>query len=436
MVITMKDPIQYDQLTGLPDRGHLWSLLQDTLSQVRRNSEHAGVLLIELNNLAEIHALVGDEGRDEFLKLIATRLKNCLWDFDAAVHFDINQFVIVANSIHRQEDIHIVMSKVSDYIGLECEIGGHKIIPSTAIGIVLLPLDTTEIDEVMTNATTAVKLAKPHGDNSFYYYNQEFGKHIEEQEAVKASILSTLARESFVLMLQPKIDTTDRKICGVEALVRMRDSDGNIVTPAEFIPVAENSNLILKIGDWVLSKAASLCADWHTKGIDIPISVNISDVQFKNGAALLSTLHKLSAENDGVANNIILEISENSVTSDVALASALMTEIKSYGFQISIDGFGTGFSSLSVLKDLKVDEIKVDRHFLNDVPADEKSTAILQSIIMLGKSMDFRVVVMGVEREEQLETLKEHNCDEFQGFLVSEPIYEQDFIEWNNEYSR
>lgn len=435
MVNIMKDPVQYDQLTGLPDRGHLWSLLQDTLNQVKRNSGHAGVLLIELTNLQEIHSLVGDEGRDEFLKLIGTRLKNCLWDFDVAVHFSVNQFVIVANSIQKQEDIHIVMNKVRDYIALECEIGGHKVEPSTAIGIVLLPSDTMEIDEVMTNASTALKVAKPQGGNSFCYYNQDLGERIEEQEIIKKSILSTLEKESFVLMLQPKIDTANHSICGVEALVRMRDSDGNIVTPDEFIPVAENSNLILKIGDWVLLKAASLCAEWKLKGINIPISVNISDVQFKNGAAMLATLHKLSADNEGIAGNIVLEISENSITRDVTLASALMAEIKSYGYQISIDGFGVGFSSLSVLKDLKIDEIKVDRRFLNDVPADEKSTAILQSIIMLGKSMDFRVVVMGVEREEQLKTLKQHNCDEFQGFLISEPINEQDFVEWVQQYS-
>lgn len=435
MVIKMIDPIRYDKLTGLPDRTHLWSLLQDTLVRIRRNGQHAGALLIDLDNMAEIHAKVGDEGKDQYLKLIAKRITKCLWDSDVAVHFDTNQFVIVANSIQRQEDIHVVMNKVRNYVALECEINNKKIKPCIAIGIVLLPTDTAEIDEIMTIATTAVDLAKTQNITDFYYYNQDLGIQIEAQETIKNSILTTLAQESFILMLQPKIDTANNHICGVEALVRMCDSDGEIVKPAEFIPVAENSNLILKVGDWVLSKAAELCEDWHSKGLDIPISVNISDIQFKNGAAMLSTLHRLSTEKDGFAKNIILEISENSITNDVALATALITEIKSYGFQISIDGFGSGSSNFSVLKELNVDEIKIDQCFLKDVPADDKSTAILQSLIILGKSMDFRVVAMGVEREEQLDTLKGLNCDEFQGFLISEPIIEEDFVPWLKHYS-
>lgn len=430
----MKDPIQYDPLTGLPDRAYLWSLLKDTLNQVRRNASSSGVLLIEINDIHGIRELVGEEGADEFLGLMASRVKNCLWDLDSAVHFEDDKFVIVANSIQKQEDIHIVMTKVHDYLALECEIGGNKISPSTSIGIVLVPTDATEADEVMTSANTALHMAKTKGGNCYCYFNQELGERIAEQEVIKASILETLAKESFVLVLQPKIDTKTRAICGVEALVRMRDSEGNIVTPDEFIPVAENSNLILKIGDWVLTKAQSISSEWKAQEIDLPISVNISDVQFKNGAAFLSTLHKLAAEKGNNADNIILEISENIITHDVALASALMSEIKSYGYKISIDGFGSGFSSLSVLRDLKVDEIKIDRHFLNDVPDDEKSTAILKSIIMLGKSMDFRVVVMGVESEEQFEILKEHHCDEFQGFLISEPIEEAEFVDWHDNY--
>ncbi|MBL4602724.1 MAG: phosphodiesterase [Emcibacteraceae bacterium] len=431
----MKEPIQYDPVTGLPDRAYLWSLLDDTLKQVLRNTSNAGVLLIQLNNMDDIKSRIGDEGTNEFLSLMASRIKKCLWDLDTAVQFENDRFVIVANSIHKQEDIHTVLKKVQDYLTIECEIMGKKISPSTAVGVVLLPVDTTEIDEVMSFAGSAVQIAASRGDNSYYYFNEEIGKIVEQQEVVKTSILSTLAEESFVLMLQPKIDINSRKICGVEALVRMRDSENNIISPDEFIPVAENSDLILKIGDWVLEKAQSINNGWKKAGINLPISINISDVQFKNGASLLASLHKLSRENADESFDLILEISENIITHDVTLASALMSEIKSYGYQISIDGFGSGFSSLSVLKDLKIDEIKIDRHFLDNVPSDEKNTAILKSIIMLGKSMDFRVVAMGVESEEQFEIIKSHDCDEFQGFLVSKPMVETDFLDWYKNYN-
>ena len=184
----------------------------------------------------------------------------------------------------------------------------------------------------------------------------------------------------------------------------------------------------------MLEECCALNIEWQNLGINLPISINISDVQLKNSASLLALLHKLAARKNAKPHNIILEISENIISGDVTLVSALLTEIKSYGYQISIDGFGSGFSSLSVLKDLKVDEIKIDRNFLSDVPENDKSTAIFKSIIMLGQSMDFRVVVMGVEHQAQSDLLKEYGCDEFQGFLISEPLERNKFLEWFKTY--
>lgn len=431
----MKDPIQYDAVTGLADRRHLWSLLDDSLKALHRNKLNAGILLIQLNNLSDLENTLGQDGIEKFLGIIGTRIKNSLWDLDVATCFEDDKFVIVANSIKNIEDIHVVMQKVQEYLSLECEVNGTKITPTTKIGIVLLPTDAMQADEIMAHAHEALISTNSKDQNSYAYYNAEIGSKIEEQEAIKNSILSTLADESFELMLQPKIDTETRAICGAEALVRMRDTEGNLVKPNEFIPVAESSNLILKIGEWVLNSVQKIIHDFNKHNINIPISINISDVQFKNSAAFLSTLHQLLADDDHDPSKIVLEVSENSITNDTEISSAILSEIKSYGYQISIDGFGKGFSSLSVLKDLKVDEIKIDRQFLSDVPADPKSTAILQSIIMLGKSMDFKVVSMGVETEAQINILKENNCDEFQGFLVSEPLKHNDFIDWYNNYS-
>lgn len=430
----MSEAKNFETGAGLPERGQLWGLLYDSFKHIRRDNTHSGILLIEINDLDDVEGILGDHGLESYLNIISERIEKCLWDLDAAVRFEHNKFVIIANSIHKQPDIHVVLEKTKNYLEIDLEIDGRKIEPSTTIGIVLIPEDATEADEVMNAAQTAVKMAKV-ANKEYCYYNEELGIRIAEQEDIKKSILETLAKESFLLMLQPKINTESRKVCGVEALVRMRDSDGNIVAPGEFIPVAENSNLILEIGDWVLHSAQQLSQELQQEDINIPISINISDVQFKNSASLLSTLHKLSHENEESAENLILEISENTITNDIALASALMSEIKSFGYQISIDGFGAGFSSLSVMKDLSIDEIKVDRHFLSDVPKDDKNTAILNSIIMLGKAMGFRVVAMGVENEGQFALLKEHNCDELQGFHISEPMEASDYINWHKSYS-
>lgn len=431
----MREPIQYDEVTGLPERGHLWSLLDDSLKMIRRNKMNAGVLLIKLNDLSNITDSLGQSSANKFLNVIGSRIKNSLWDLDTATRFEDDKIVIVANSIKKLEDIHIVMKKVQEYLSLDLTINDKSISPSTSIGIALLPIDAMQADEIMSYAYESLNTAIPKGKNSYSYYNSEIGFKIEEQETVKNSILSTLADESFELMLQPKIDTNTRKICGAEALVRMRDTDGNLVKPNEFIPVAESSNLILKIGDWVLKRASTIITEYKNAGIDIPISINISDVQFKNSAAFLAALNRLLENENCDPDKIILEIAENSITDDPIISAAILSEIKSYGYQISIDGYGVGFTSLSILKDLKIDEIKIDRQFLNDVPFDAKSTAILQSIIMLGKSMDFRVVSMGVETEAQISILKENNCDEFQGFLISEPMSHDSFIEWYNNYS-
>lgn len=431
----MTEAIQRDAVTGLPTRGHLWAVLDETLKHNRRHGSIAGVLLIKVDNLDQVREKIGETGCDDYLKVLADRLTSTLWELDVAVRFEDDSFALVANSITKQEDIHVVMNKVRDYLAIDCEFNNITVSPAIKVSIVLLPSDASEVDDIMANAGTALKLLNGATSTNYCYYNQELGSKIEELETIKASILETLAQESFVLLLQPKIDTITRKVCGAEALVRMRDSDGNIVAPSEFIPVAENSHLILKIGEWVLNSVQKLNTEWKEKGVNLPISVNISDVQFKNGAALLATLNTLVVDNPECAKNIILEVSENTITNDVALATALLAEIKSYGFQVSIDGFGVGFSSLSVLRDLKVDEIKVDRQFLNHVPADEKNTAILKSIIMLGKSMDFRVVVVGVETEAQFELLKSHHCDEFQGFLISEPIDAAIFNQWQLDYN-
>lgn len=428
----MSESNQYDPLTGLPERHYLWSILDDRINRIRRFGGNSGLLLIQFENLSSYVQLVGRHGIETFLKLMSDRIKNCLWDLDDAVRFDPYQFVYLAGSLSKIEDIHTVMQKVLDYLSVPCEVDDYSITPTIKIGIVSIPGDGDRADELMENAQKALHKT---GSNAYGYYDDDLAQHIEKQLKVKNEIVKTLADESFVLMLQPKINAMTFEICGLEALVRMRDSDGSLVTPGEFIPIAENSNLILDIGEWVLENAVTISADLKKKGIDLPVSVNLSSVQFKNSAALLSKLHNLATKDGSSPENIILEINENTITDDVILSSALMTEIKSIGYQISIDGFGAGFSSLAVLKELTVDEIKVDRQFLGNVPTDHKSTAILISIIMLGKAMGFRVVVMGVENEKQSELLREYGCDEFQGFLVSEPMEFNDFIDWYSKYS-
>lgn len=428
----MSERYQYDPATGLPERSYLWSILDERLNRIRRSGGHAGLLLIQFENLNSYQHVVGATGVNTFFKIMADRLKNCLWDQDDAVRFDPYQFVYLAGSIAKLEDIHIVMQKVIEYLSVPCEVNDYTITPNVKIGVVVMPDNGDQPDAIMENAQQALHNA---GGAVYGYYDQILEETIEQQQKIKDSIVKTLAKESFLLMLQPKISATSRTICGVEALVRMRDSDGNIITPDDFIPVAEKSNLILEVGDWVLENAKNIAEQFKSAGIDIPISVNISKIQFKNSAALLAKLHRIILDDSSLAQNIILEIEENTIAEDVTRSAALMAEIKSIGYQISIDGFGSGFSSLSVLKELMIDEIKVDRQFLKNVPEDRKNTAILISIIMLGKAMGFRVVAMGVEYEDQFDLINEYECDEFQGFLISEAMEAEDYIKWHNSYS-
>ncbi|HRW30947.1 MAG TPA: GGDEF domain-containing phosphodiesterase, partial [Emcibacteraceae bacterium] len=316
------------------------------------------------------------------------------------------------------------------YLSLECDISGQTILPTVNIGIVMLPGDAMEMDEIISNASIALKMAYARNDHHYFYYNQELGEEIEYQQSIKNSIIETLANQRFLLMLQPKINVKSGTVSGVEALVRMRDNDGNIVSPADFIQVAEKSNIIAQIGNWVLVRVREIIEEWKKTGIDIPISINISDMEFKGSAKLLSALYTLSEVNRENPGKIILEINETSITNDVDLAAALLAEIKSYGFGLSLDGFGSGLSNLSILKDMNIDEIKIAREFLDDVPENSKNTSLFEAIIHLGHSLDFRVVAMGVETKSQYDILKAANCDEYQGFLISKPMEEADFISW------
>lgn len=432
----MNDINQRDPLTGLADRSNLWSFFDDVIIHIGRMRSYSGLLLININHLDDIKNDIGQDSCNHYIKLMAGRIEKSLWEMDVAVRFSEEQFIIFANNLQRPEDIHVVMQKIQKYLAVDCQINDHKIIPSTSIAIAILPTDGSEMDVVISNIMAALNMAKNKGDNDHYYCNQTLAVKIDEQEKIKDTILATLAEQSFILHLQPKIDTPSGNVCGVEALVRISDSEGNIVSPSEFIPIAENSNLILEIGDWVLKEAHKLSIKWKKQAIiNMPISVNISDIQFKNSASFLSTLHQLTNEDADAAKNIILEISENIILNDTDMVMAMITEIKQLGFQISIDGFGSGFTSLTLLKELNIDEIKIDRQFVSNVPQDKKDTSILESVILLGKSLNFRVVVMGVENEHQIEILKFYHCDQYQGFLISEPLPVMEFAKWLEEYS-
>jgi diguanylate cyclase (GGDEF)-like protein len=428
---------QRDIVTGLPERSFLWSKLGEILQNAQRKNTYAGVLLIDINNLKEINQKVGYSGGDELLKITASKIQEILWEMDYALRFKGDQFVVIANNINKPEDIHVVTKKILKSLSNSSEINGVTILPKVNVGISILPLDGEDTDEIVSNSTTALNNAKSAGENNYHYYNEDLSQKIKKRDKVENSIKTSLENENFLLMLQPKINVQNDTVCGAEALVRMKTQDGKIVSPVHFIPIAEDSDLINKIGDWVLRQAHLQSIALKKSGIDdVPISVNISDAQFKKGAALLSVLKNLLSETDGMTSDLILEISEKNIVNDVKLSTALLDEIRKLGFQISIDNFGTEFSNLTTLKDLNINEIKIDRSFIKNVPNDVKSTALLKSITMLVKSLGYRAVILGVEKIEQYNLLKEHGCDEFQGFYISEARTYVDFVEWYNTYNK
>ena len=426
-----EDRIQFmanhDALTGLPNR----TLLKDRLSQAvlyaQRYDSWVTVVFIDLDNFKTVNDSLGHNAGDELLKAVASRMTSCVRTTDTVVRLGGDEFVILLLDQPKSADIiSETLQKIRTAIAQTVHLEGHDLKVTSSIGIANYPNDGVNADQLLANADAAMYRAKEIGRDNFQFYTPEMNTKVHEKFILQEELRNAVARSEFVLLYQPQVDLRTGRVFAVEALIRWMHPIQGMIAPVKFIPVAEDTGLIVPIGDWVLHEACRQNKAWQDAGLSpMNVCVNVSARQFRE-KNLISRVVNALTESGLDAKYLELEITESLIMQNVEQAVATMEELEKLGVQISIDDFGTGYSSLSVLKTFPVARLKIDKSFINTLPSNDSDKAVASAVISLGQKLNLRVIAEGVETAEQVAFLRDNNCDEMQGYHYSKPIRASD----------
>jgi diguanylate cyclase (GGDEF)-like protein/PAS domain S-box-containing protein len=418
----LSEMASFDSLTGLPNRNLLNDRLGQALAHARRNDGLMAVGFVDLDRFKVINDSLGHDAGDELLKEIACRLSGCLRNSDTVARQGGDEFVVVLTELTRPEDATIVAQKLLEALSPPVTLKGREIVPGASIGFAVYPKDGDNLQGLLMAADKAMYAAKHAGRGQYRFFDPEMNRAAANWLEVGAELHHALERDEFELHYQPKVDLRSGAITGVEALLRWRNPELGLVPPNKFIPILEETGLILEVGEWVIARACRQARLWQEQGLPpLRIAVNLSPRQFQQHG-LAERIRTLIDQPDFLPEYLELEITESMVMLNVERAIAMLEELRQLGVHIAIDDFGTGYSSLAVLKRFPVDCLKVDRSFVRDIPDDADDMAITRSVILLAHSMGLSVVAEGVETEAQQTFLVECGCDEMQGFLFSKPL--------------
>jgi diguanylate cyclase (GGDEF)-like protein len=435
----------YDPLTNLPNRRLFSDRLQQAIESARHDNTLTGVLFIDIDNFKRINDSFGHGVGDKFLKAVSSRLVACLRRSDSVgrsfeedqvsiARLGGDEFTVLMSRFEKPEDAARVAKRIIDAISVPFLLGDEEIVVTPSIGIAVFPYDGDTVEELVKHSDTAMFHAKEHGKNNFQFYTDSMSTTAIERLALENAMRKAIDKNEFEVYYQPKIALESGRIAGLEALIRWNHREMGLVSPADFIPLAEDTGLIVPIGEWVLRNVCEQVKYWQDIGMaPIRVAVNLSACQFRQ-TMLRQQVERILQTTGVDAGCLELELTESVIMEDIQTSSVVLRDLKRMGIHISMDDFGTGYSSLGMLKRLPLDTLKIDQSFVRDITIDVDDASIVDAIISLAHSLRLRVIAEGVETGEQLEFLRNRGCDEAQGYLFSRPLTAANIERWLLDY--
>lgn len=412
----------YDTLTGLPNRTLFEDRLGEAVAVSQRAGEQLGILFISLDQLKKVNETLGHLYGDQLMKEMAGRLRTCVRAGQTVARFGGDEFAVLLTHTEGAKDVLEIIASVREALHPAFKLDGQELFATTSVGVSLFPHDGKESHSLLKNAGSALYRAKKSAGDNYRFYTEDMNSKASKQFALETSLRHAIDNEEFVLHYHPRLAVDSLIITGVEALVRWQHPQLGLLSPGEFIPLAEDNGLILPIGEWVLRTACRQNREWQDRGFaPMRVGVNVSARQFQQ-QPLADIIFQILEETGLAPEYLDLELTESSIITNAQAAIDVLTRLKAMGVTISIDDFGTGFSSLSYLKRLPIDALKIDQSFVRDVTTDPDDAALVMAIVTLAHNLRLQVVAEGVETEEQLRFLHLLRCDEVQGYLFSKPL--------------
>jgi diguanylate cyclase (GGDEF)-like protein/PAS domain S-box-containing protein len=407
----------YDPLTDLPNRVLFQSALREALSGSRRRPECVAVHCIDLDRFKVVNDTLGHPAGDALLRAAADRLRGCVREGDTVARLGGDEFAVVQRGLTSDMDATRLAARIVDTLSQPFDIQGHQVVAGASVGVALSPNDGLEPDELLKKSDMALYRAKAEGRGGFHFFEPAMDEKLQAKRALEVDLRKALADGQFELHYQPLYNLAENRISGCEALVRWNHPLSGMISPADFIPLAEEIGLITPIGDWVLREACEVAVRWPSH---VRLAVNLSPAQFR-GRHLVSSVVSALAHSGLEASRLELEITESVLLQNNSDNLAILHDLKAMGVRISMDDFGTGYSSLSYLRSFPFDKIKIDQTFVRDILHDSDAIAIIRAVMDMGASLGIVTTAEGVESDEQLEELRRQGCQEIQGYLISRP---------------
>ena len=412
----------YDALTGLPNRTLLQDRLTRALASARRRKDKVALLFLDLDRFKTINDSLGHSVGDLVLQQVAERLKKWAREQDTVARVGGDEFLIVLTAVKEPADAAVAAERLMNTMNAAYVVQGHSLGISCSVGISIFPEHGAEGETLIKNADAAMYSAKESGCNNLQFFTKDMNAQAVERLTLESGLRLALDKKELFLVYQPQIEIATGRIIGLEALLRWQHPELGLVPPDKFIRIAENSGLIMPIGEWVLRTACSQTRKWQDEGLlAVSVAVNVSSVQFRQ-AGFCELIRRVLHETGLAPQYLELEITESLLLSNEDVMLSVLQELKAMGLKLAIDDFGTGYSSLSYLRQFPVGKLKIDRSFIRDIAVDPDDAAITTAIISLAKSLNLKVIAEGVEDEAQMTFLTAHRCDEIQGYYFSKPL--------------